>query len=289
MVRILFIGVFDTTRRSTNTSQLLAFKKLGHHVVGYNYRAKATAVGTTKRDQHLFQTVRDQDFDLVVYSKCNQISYETFKKINEITTTCLWFMDPLRTYDEEMRKKTQLVDYFCCDKKNVLEVARLLNPRSFHICEGFDEDVDTPVLSEKVYDVSFIGNIYGSRAETLHSLDHPAEHITGCYGTQHAAAVGKTRINLNFCTDGGASDRIYKILAAGGFLLSDDWHGRSTDFTDGEELVIFKGTSDLNRKIKYYLAHQEEAASIAHKGQKKVQEYTRQSWAKRIVEHSNDV
>lgn len=288
-MRILFVGVFDASRHSTNTSQLLAFKKLGHHVVGYNYRAKAAAIGTTKRDQHLLQTVSDQDFDLVVYSKCNQISYETFKKINEITTTCLWFMDPLRTYDEEMQKKTQLVDYFCCDKKNVLEAARQINPRSFHICEGFDEDVDAPVLSEKVYDVSFIGNLYGSRAETLYSLDHPVEHITGCYGTQHAAAVGKTRINLNFCTDGGASDRIYKILASGGFLLSDDWHGRFADFTDGEELVIFKDTSDLNKKIKYYLTHQEEAAAIAHKGQRKVQEYTRQSWAKKIVEHCNDV
>ena len=39
----------------------------------------------------------------------------------------VWFMDPLKTYDEEMRKKTSLVDYFCCDNENVLEEALKTN------------------------------------------------------------------------------------------------------------------------------------------------------------------
>ena len=40
-MKILFVGVFDNNRRSTNTSQLLSFKRLGHEVVGYNYRQRA--------------------------------------------------------------------------------------------------------------------------------------------------------------------------------------------------------------------------------------------------------
>ena len=50
-MKILFVGVFDTTRKSTNTSQLLAFKRLGYSVSGYNYREKARIYGPAKR-QH---------------------------------------------------------------------------------------------------------------------------------------------------------------------------------------------------------------------------------------------
>ena len=42
---------------------------------------------------------------------------------------------------------------------------------SFHICEGFDEDIEKPHDIEKEYNVSFIGNIYGDRAKILKNLD----------------------------------------------------------------------------------------------------------------------
>ena len=47
---------------------------------------------------------------------------------------------------------------------------------------------------------------------------------------------------------------MYKILAAGGFLLTDDWYGRElTGLVDGEDLVIYNNISDLQEKIIYYL------------------------------------
>ena len=282
-MKILFVGVFDTSRHSTNTSQLLCLKRLGHEVSAYNYRAKAARLGNRTRDQHLVETIEARSFDLVIYSKCNQISSTAFTKIGELATTCLWFMDPLQTYTQEMREKTQLVDYFCCDKKNVLEEALLLNPNSFHVCEGFDEDVDRPMPADKCHDVSFIGTVYGDRADFMESLRPPPTLVTGCYGVEHAIAVGKSRINLNFCTNYGASDRIYKILAAGGFLLTNDWYGREDDFTDGEDLVIFEDSADLGNKVDYYLKHPGEAAQIAQKGHTTVQKYTRLKWAEKIV------
>ena len=79
----------------------------------------------------------------------------------------------------------------------------------------------------------------------------------------------KVKINLNFCTAQGASDRVYKIMAARGLLLSDDWEGRERDFIDGEDLVIFKSMEDLNAKIDYYLNNPEEASRIRANGYKK--------------------
>ena len=50
-------------------------------------------------------------------------------------------------------------------------------------------------------------------------------------------------------------DRVYKVMAAGGFLLTNDWIGREEMFVDGEHLVIFNDPQDLAEKIKFYLAN----------------------------------
>ena len=282
--KVLFIGVFDSAGRSTNNSQIIALREMGCNVSGYNYREKAIYMGAHARDQHLIDVVITHKFDLVIYSKCNEVSLETFKKINELTTTCLWYMDPLVSYTEEMRTKTTLVDYFCCDKNNVHEAALSLNSNSFHVCEGFDQAVDKPHNIEKQYQVSFIGNTYGDRREILEQLKTPVVILSGVYGTQHAKEVSKTKINLNFCTSNGASDRVYKVLAARGFLLTNDWIGREEMFRNREDLVIFKDIRYLNEKVVHYLKNFDEAQRIAANGYQTVQKYTRLKWAEKIVE-----
>lgn len=287
-MKILFVGVFDSSFQSTNVSQLLSFKKLNHKISGYNYREKAKKIGNQERDTDLIRVIQDGDFDLVIYSKCNVISEKTFFEINKIVKTCLWFMDPLVTYDQEMRNKTKLVDYFCCDKENVLEEALKINPKSFHICEGFDHTVDFPRDVLKQYDVSFIGNIYGDRQKLITNINHKVELISNAYGPNHSIEVSKTKINLNFCTSAGASDRVYKILAAGGFLLSNDWKNRENYLTNGKDCVIFYDMEDLNNKIDYYLKNEEERNKIAQQGLKSVQKFNRINWARRITELSNE-
>ena len=95
--------------------------------------------------------------------------------------------------------------------------------------------------------------------------------------------ISKTKINLNFCTSSGASDRVYKIMASKGFLLSDDWDGREKYFKDKEELVIFKDIEDLNKKINYFLKNEKEREEIASRGYKSVQKFSRLNWAKNII------
>jgi len=286
--RILFIGVFDKSKRSTNTSQLLSFKRLGHDVVGYNYRQKALEIGNEARDNHLIETVHNGNFDLVIYSKCNQVSESVFLEINKISKTCLWFMDPLLSYDNEMREKTALVDYFCCDKYNVLLEAKKINKNTTQICEGYDETVDKPYVLEKEYDVSFIGNIYGNREEIMKNINHNVNLFSNVYGSEHAKIVSKSWINLNFCTSEGASDRVYKIMAAGGFLLTNDWEGRAKNFVENEDLVIFKDTNDLNNKIESCLKNKMLLNKIAESGKRKVSQFNRINWAKKVINYCYD-
>jgi hypothetical protein len=283
-MKILFVGVFDTSRKSTNTSQLVSFKRLGHEVCGYNYRAKAAVAGKGERDRDLISVVSAGAFDLIIFSKCDCLSEGVFVESKKYAKTCLWFMDPITTYSENMKRKTGLVDYFCCDKESVLLVAQKINLNSFHVHEGFDGDVDKACVTPSEYDVSFIGNLYGPRALLLNQINVPVKVINGVYGKEHAKEVSKSRINLNFCTDNDASDRVYKILATKGFLLSNDWYGRDKYFINGEDCVIFKDVEDLNKKIEHYLQNPELRRRIAASGFKKVQQFNRINWAKKIIE-----
>ena len=283
-MKILFVGVFDTIGRSTNTSQLLAFKSLDCDIVGYNYRQKALLIGAKERDTHLGSLIEQQDFDLVVFSKCNLVSTNTFKEIKKHTKTCLWFMDPLVSYTPEMQEKTSLVDFACFDKRNVLKEAKKNNDNSFYVCEGFDSLTDKPYEEESlIYDAGFIGNIYGDRQQMLSQIQKPVKISNNMFGFNHPKLVSQTKINLNFCTSQGASDRIYKILGAKGFLLSDDWIGREEHFQNGKDLVIYKNIQDLNEKIDYYLENEKERQEIADNGYETVQQFTRINWAKKIM------
>ncbi len=287
-MRILFVGVFKGDGQSTNDSQLICLRQLGHQVLPYNYRKIALEYGQASRDSHLLTTIKEGAFDLVIYSKCNGVSPLVFEESSKITKTCLWFMDPLSNYDSEMRLKTSLCSYFCCDKKNVLSVALGINPRSFYVCEGFDQKVDKPHNVSKVYDISFIGSLYGNRSTLLKGVKRKVTIINDAYGEAHSLEVSKSKINLNICTEGGASDRIYKILAAQGFLMSDDWEGRSDIFEDGKDCVIFKGVEDLNSKLDYFLENRNVREEIAMNGYNKVGNLTREGWASNIIERAFD-
>ncbi len=53
---------------------------------------------------------------------------------------------------------------------------------------------------------------------------------------------------------------------------------------DGEDLVIFKNPQDLQKKINHYLKNDKEREWIRNQGFETVQKYTRDNWAKRILD-----
>lgn len=82
-----------------------------------------------------------------------------------------------------------------------------------------------------------------------------------------------SKINLNIThrtIQSGIPLRVFDIMGAGGFVLSN-YQPELTDlFTEGEELAIYYNLDDLIRKVTYYLAHEEERRRIAEAGCKKV-------------------
>lgn len=107
--------------------------------------------------------------------------------------------------------------------------------------------------------------------------------IQNAYGKEHSKVVSQTKINLNF-TEGGTSDRTYKVLASRGFLLTEPWDGMEGDFIVGKDLDVFNNVEELRDKIEYYLKSERIRNRIANNGYKTVKKFDRINWAKKILE-----
>lgn len=86
----------------------------------------------------------------------------------------------------------------------------------------------------------------------------------------------KSKINLNITLRSiktGIPLRIFDILGAGGFLITN-YQSELTDYFEiDKDLVCYESLDDLINKIEYYLNHEEERNRIAKNGHEKVKKY----------------
>lgn len=92
-----------------------------------------------------------------------------------------------------------------------------------------------------------------------------------------------SKINLNLTSKSiktGVPLRIFDIMGAGGFLLTNYQQELPEYFTIGQDLDVYESEEDLLEKIHYYLSHEEERRQIAENGRNKVRKYY--TWKQRI-------
>lgn len=97
------------------------------------------------------------------------------------------------------------------------------------------------------------------------------------YWSESPKVFHAAKINLNFTIPNiksGIPLRVWDVLGAGGFLLTNYQAEIPYYFKEGEDLVCFDGVEDLVEKTAYYLNHEEERARIARNGRKKVSSIT---------------
>lgn len=95
------------------------------------------------------------------------------------------------------------------------------------------------------------------------------------YWSEMPRVFHASKINLNFTIPNiksGIPLRIWDVLGAGGFLLTNYQAEIPYYFKEGEDLVCFDGVDDLRDKVGYYLAHSRQRQEIARNGYEKVKE-----------------
>ncbi len=101
-------------------------------------------------------------------------------------------------------------------------------------------------------------------------------HPSVNYYTELGKVYYFSKINLNFTLpsiETGVPQRIFDMMAYGGFVMSNYQAEYDTLFTPGKDLVVFHDLGELKELAAYYLSHEKERITIAANGYRKVNEY----------------
>jgi len=290
-MKILHVAVF--TPNSTNIWQADGFEALGYEVIRYDYRHRPNHIKSiNQRDDELIQLCQIKKPNMILFSKCNAMHYRVVKECRKIGKTIMWYMDGLENFDLEVIDKFKHSDFiFCAAQKCIPEAKKYCNNSFRHpSAGGFDSRIHHPVNIPKIRNVAFIGDVdnYVLSYRKKFKREVNFDIINGVYNEMHSITVSETKINLSFTEGTGVSNRLYKLLAAKGFVLTMPWDTMYEDFKPGKDFDIFNTPAELNKKIKYYLKNENEREAIALHGYKTVQKYNHINYAKFILKKMNN-
>ena len=232
-MKILFVAVFNYN--STNVSQSDGFKKNGCDVIEFDYREIASRIGNFERDKQLVEVCNLEKPDIVVFSKCNEIYSWVVDECNKVSKTVLWYMDTMNAnYNYALTEKINKCNFtFCGIWDSYIAAKEIGGDKVYFLHEGYDQLSNYPIDSIYKYNVSFIGALRNKRFDYHKAIGFNI--IDNAYGVEHSQVVSETKINLNF-TEGGTSDRTYKILARG-WLIRMASGGEVTDVATSSSTV----------------------------------------------------
>jgi spore maturation protein CgeB len=164
-----------------------------------------------------------------------------------------------------------------------------------YLPEGANPEIHRPVDCEKTIDVSFVGQCYGNRPETVNLLKRAGIHVeafgygwpNGPLSTEEMVRTySKSRVNLGFGGVEGHNEtfclkgRDFEIPMSGGLYLTEYHRELETVYDIGTEIVAYTGLDDLVEKIKWLLANPGEAETIRQAGRRRA--LTDHTWEKRF-------
>lgn len=289
-MKILHVAVF--TPRSTNIWQADSFESINHEVIRYDYRNRPAHIKLiSQRDDELIKLCYSTKPDIMLFSKCNMMHHRVLKECQKVTKTVMWFMDGMENYDQELAEKIQYCDFTFCSVQGCVNESKKYCKNVYKLQGGYDPKVHYPMDIPKKRDVAFIGAVdqYFSPYRAQLRKEVNFDVIDGAYNEDHSKVVSETKINLSLTNGVGVSNRIYKLLAAKGFVLTMPWEGIEKDFIIGTHLDVFHNAKELKHKIKFYLDNPDIREKIAQQGYKKVKEYDNTNYAQFILEKINEI
>ena len=256
----------------------------------------------------LLSSVFNEPPDLVIFMAQSPSSERTLLKLRSMgIKTAYWFVEDFRTltYWNTIAKN---VDYFfTIQKDDFFAELKNIGADNYHYLPlaclpDFHKKITEINEEDQIKygsDVSFAGAGYYNRKNVFAQLGDFNFKIWGSdwhvglplslfiqeggkrFTEEEAVRIyNYSKININLHSSMWHWDinpngdflnpRVYEILACGGFQLVDRRKYMYGVFEDGKDLVVFDTVDDLRKKIKYYLANEEERLSIAAHGRETV-------------------
>lgn len=269
----------------------------------------------------------------------DEIKPSTLKKLTSMgLTTFNWFADDHWRFEIFSRYYAKYFSFVSTTDINALQKYQKMGYKNViktqWACNNF---LYKPTISNKYYDVTFIGQKYGNRESIVNAVRNKEIEVR-CWGKNWEGdrisqkdmikTFSQSKINLNFSfssvlrnsistqdfaaifmrrePDGKyhinrlgswlpqlkllfnkqpynqIKGRIFEITGSGGFLLTEWAKDIENYYKIDKEISVFKDTSEIIKKIEYYLNNEKKRKQIAYAGYKRT--ITQHTYEKRFNE-----
>lgn len=260
----------------------------------------------------LLLSVKSYKPDLVLVIKGENIFPETIIEIRKKTTVVNYFSDYFRWFSDSQiqswLKAYQIV--YTGDLLDVTNYTKNGFNNLFHIHLAGPEIKNIPI--KKKYDVVFVGAYSKEREKTFKKLlefnfkiwgdKKWANSSLGKYYMDEWLSAEKaldvfanSKIVVNFHNDLSGKNRyinlrVFEATAAESLLISDLRQDLPSLFKIKKEIVIYKDSSDLKDKVRFYLENDKERKKIARKGyQRCMRDHTYEKRLEQMFKHLSTI
>ena len=270
-----------------------AFERMGHEVGFLDSGDRSLYGDFADLNVALLERVANWRPDLIF---CVLMHYEVWSETLDLIRTkspalvVNWGTDDSWKFAQASRFFAEHVDLHVTTDRAAAEAAPLRGLRNVFLSQWAASAVSSaqPRPSQSChYAVSFVGSMYGYRAEWIAGLRASGIAVS-CFGhgTENgvvsAAEIPEiyrtSCISLNFSGAGqnpgraGRPDgrqikaRTFEVPGAGGFLLTEAAPGLERYFAIGREVATFESPSELVERVRYYLDRPDERDAMARAG-----------------------
>jgi spore maturation protein CgeB len=271
-------------------------KSLFKDVINYDYLLRIQKIGKKATNREIVDIVTSErpeyTFFLTYQDQIRDSTLDAITKLN--SKVVAWFSDDHWRFDKYSRFVAKHVFCSITTDKEAYRKYRNLNLNVIRSQWASNPDYYKKQPSTFKYDVSFVGQNYGLRAEFLNFLQNKGVNLK-VFGKGFGSVLefddlvklfSESKINLNL--SGCSADdrvkqvkgRVFEVPMCGGFLLTEYAEGLEECFHIGEEIECFQGRDEALEKIEYYLKNETERKKIAQAGYIASQE--RHTWNKRL-------
>lgn len=168
--------------------------------------------------------------------------------------------------------KRQVAHYdivFCAQKSGARRLAKETGIDVQWVPLACDPAIHKKIATKKNYDIGFVGRdaakfARGRQLDTLRKK-YPASFIGTADFTRLGEIYSASRIGFNSSIINDINMRIFEVMAAGCFLLTNEIRDNGFEdlFEAGKHLVTYRSDRDLAALIDYYLSHEVQREAIA--------------------------
>lgn len=279
-----------------------AFVENGWQPEIYDYRLIAQQQGFEMMNELFWNAARERDLVLVL--KGEILRPETLRTVAGKVPTALWHFDSWQAKEPFIIERAKTVKFFFTIARGLVPWYQSQGINAHWLTEAcspphhcFYYDQPTTHYGGRRYrsEVTFIGTVagVGDRADWLVTVKKrfPGLMVWGSFSDprvkefhlgrvetdrDHAELCYRSKVNLDRSRtadiEGSWSARIYRIMAAGGFLLANNVKGIRDYFSIPREFDVYdpRDYDNCLEKIFYYLSNPEERQEIAEHGRFRV-------------------